>query len=109
VYCFGEILFTLILEAEFMLKRPTLYIIWVLDIKLLKTLIEKSLYLKRNLFLFPSDGIHYLNNEGLQPIVFNNAVLPSANITKHRVHSLWVVSNYECFKLSAGKGVVLLR
>jgi hypothetical protein len=41
--------------------------------------------------------------------VFNNAVLPSANITKHRVHSLWVVSNYECFKLSAGEGVVKVK
>ncbi len=59
------------------------------------------LFENRIVFSFPSDGIHYLTQEGFQPIKYNDEILPTANLIKTGEKSLWAISHYGCFKLTA--------
>ena len=59
------------------------------------------LFENRVLFSFPSDGIHYLTQEGFRPIKYNEETLPTAKLIKTGQRSLWAISHYGCFKLIA--------
>lgn len=67
------------------------------------------LFHNRILFSFPSDGIHYLTSAGFQPIRYNSEILPTANLIKSGDHSLWAISHYGCFKLTANADDISVR
>ena len=58
------------------------------------------LFENRIVFSFPSDGIHYLTQDGFHPIKYNDETLPTANLIKTSDQSLWAISHYGCFKLT---------